>query len=383
MNNRWSILLLLFCVRTTMAFQFQAVAALSPFLIDNYALGLADIGLLIGLYLAPGVIIAIPGGAIAAWFGDKRVVTAALLMMFVGGVMTAVSSDWNLLLAGRVLAGAGGVLLNVVTTKMLVDWFAGREIATALAIFVNSWPIGIALALLVLPSAADAGNMSAAWWGVVAMIGASLCLFAALYRPPSNLEKVGASLKAIKLPVYPLFLAGLIWALYNTGLAMVFSFGPAFFIQQGWETAQAAGLISAFMIAFSIAVPFGGVVADRLGARDAVIFTSMLGFAVLIPIVLFGPTVLTVPAFIGAAVLFSFAAGPVMTLPSVVLSPEMRAFGMGVFFSIYYGMMMIAPRIAGSLADATGDVSSALLSGVAAALACVVSLWLFRRHVAA
>ncbi|MEP0565050.1 MAG: hypothetical protein ABJC64_11650, partial [Paracoccaceae bacterium] len=80
------------------------------------------------------------------------------------------------------------------------------------------------------------------------------------------------------------------------------------------------------------------------------------------------------------AVLFSFAAGPVMTLPSAVLSPEMRAFGMGVFFSIYYGVMMIAPRIAGSLADASGDVSTALLCGVAAALACIAALWLFRRN---
>ena len=36
-------------------------------------------------------------------------------------------------------------------TKMVTDWFAGKEIATAMAIFVNSWPAGVAVSLLALP----------------------------------------------------------------------------------------------------------------------------------------------------------------------------------------------------------------------------------------
>src|SRR5438552_2309859 len=34
---------------------------------------------------------------------------------------------------------------------MVADWFAGDEIATAMAIFVNSWLAGTALSLLTLP----------------------------------------------------------------------------------------------------------------------------------------------------------------------------------------------------------------------------------------
>src|SRR5439155_18257285 len=45
-------------------------------------------------------------------------------------------------MAGRLASGAGGVLLTVQLTKMGTDWFAGKEIATAMAIFVNSWPAG-------------------------------------------------------------------------------------------------------------------------------------------------------------------------------------------------------------------------------------------------
>ena len=118
----------------------------------QFGVGLADIGILIGLYFTPGVALALPGGAIGQKFGDKPTVLAALLLMLAGGLAMALSNSWTLQIAGRLVGGAGGVLLNVQMTKMVADWFAGKEIATAMAIFVNSWPAGIALSLLTLPS---------------------------------------------------------------------------------------------------------------------------------------------------------------------------------------------------------------------------------------
>ena len=106
MTNRWSILFVLFFARLTMAFQFQSVAALSPLIAEHYALGLADIGFLIGLYLAPGVVVAIPGGAIAARFGDKRIVMVSLLLMLAGGCLIGFVPGWTSLVAGRLLAGS-------------------------------------------------------------------------------------------------------------------------------------------------------------------------------------------------------------------------------------------------------------------------------------
>lgn len=381
-QNRWFILFVLFLARMTMAFQFQAIAALSPLIVQDYGLGLADVGLLIGLYLAPGVIVAIPGGAIAARFGEKYIVSLSMCLMLLGGILVSLATDWNTLVTGRMLAGIGGVILNIVMTKFLVDWFEGREIATAMAIFVNSWPVGIAAALVVLPQAAAIGGLSAAWWLINALVALGLLLFALFYTPPDTAKSVATEIKVSKLPIYTLTLASLIWALYNTALAMIFSFGPALFAQKGWTLADAAGVTSAFMFVFSLALPFGGVLADRWQARDAVISTSMLGFALLIPVVLYGPSELLLLSFLVAAAIFALAAGPIMTLPAVVLSPQSRAFGMGVFFSIYYGAMMIGPRIVGGLADATGDISVAFISGVVLSLVSLGALVLFRLAVA-
>jgi MFS family permease len=151
MRNRWFVLAVLFAVRLTMAFQFQSVAAVAPLLGQTFGVGLADIGTLIGLYFAPGVALALPGGAIGRKFGDKQTVLAALLLMLTGGLAMALSDSWAVQIAGRLISGAGGVMLNVQMTKIVADWFAGKEIATAMAVFVNSWPAGIALSLLVLP----------------------------------------------------------------------------------------------------------------------------------------------------------------------------------------------------------------------------------------
>ncbi len=172
MRNRWIILAVLFVVRLTMAFQFQSVAAVAPLLGSEFGVSLADIGILIGLYFTPGVALALPGGA----------VLGALILMLIGTLAMALSDSWSGQIAGRLVAGAGGVLLNVQMTKMVADWFAGREIATAMAIFVNSWPAGIALSLLTLPLIGTAYGVSAVYFAVAALIGFGLVLLAATYR---------------------------------------------------------------------------------------------------------------------------------------------------------------------------------------------------------
>src|SRR5712671_5237272 len=185
-HNRWIILAVLFVVRLTMAFQFQSVAAVTPLLGSEFGVSLANIGILIGLYFTPGLALALPGGAIGRRFGDKTAVFGALILMLIGTLAMALSDSWTGHIAGRLVAGAGGVLLNVQMTKMVADWFAGREIATAMAIFVNSWPAGIALSLLTLPLIGTAYGVSAVYLAVVALIAVALVLLAAAYRPPAK-----------------------------------------------------------------------------------------------------------------------------------------------------------------------------------------------------
>lgn len=382
MPSRWSILAVLFIARMTMSFQFQSVAVLSPLLVDSYGVSIADIGLLIGLYLTPGVVVAIPGGAIAARSGDKRIVSTSLILMLIGGAMIGWGPSWGWLIAGRVLAGAGGVVINIVMTKMLMDWFVGREISTAMGIFINSWPVGIALSLLTMPELAAIGGLDLAWAAVMAVIALGLFLFVMVYRPPETAAAPAVRITVTKLPMFALFLAASIWALYNAAFAMVFSFGPAFLNQRGWDLTSASSATSIFIIVVAISVPLGGILADRTGRRDAVIVASLLGYAVLLPLVLVAPTWAVPLLFVVVGLTFGLGAGPIVTLPSLILRPESRAFGTGVYYSIYYALMMAAPALAGVMADRFGSIGVAFILGSMMLVVGILGLGAFRRVVA-
>ena len=379
MEKRWQILFILFFARMTMSFQFEAVAALSPLIVQTYGVSIADIGLLIGLYLVPGVVVAIPAGAIAARFGDKRVIGLSMILMLIGGAMIGWCPSWNWWVAGRVLSGIGGVVINIVMTKLLMDWFVGREISTAMGIFINSWPLGIALSLLTMPGLAAIGGLPLAWAAVVSVIALGLLMFGAVYHAPPDAVAVATRIKVSRLPYLALFLAAAVWALYNAALLVVFSFGPAFLTQRGWELTLASSATSVFIIATAIAVPIGGIIADRTGRRNTVIVASLLGYALLLPFALVAPDGMVPVIFVGVGLIFGLGAGPIVTLPSVILKPEARAFGTGVYYSIYYALMMSAPTLGGAIAEGTGNLGATFIFGALLVVLAAGTLGLFRR----
>ena len=382
MRNRWGILAVLFLVRLTMAFQFQSVAAVAPLLGSEFGVSLADIGILIGLYFTPGVALALPGGAIGQRFGDKTTVLGALLLMLIGNLAMAYSDSWTGQIAGRLVGGAGGVLLNVQMTKMVADWFAGKEIATAMAIFVNSWPAGIALSLLTLPLIGTAYGVSAVYLAVAALIGLGLVLLAAAYRPPANSVTAAATSAGLDSnAAIAVIAAGLIWGLYNVGFAMIFSFGPSMLVERGWSISAAGSIISIVLWVAVVSVPLGGFVADRSGRPELILVAGCIVFAMLmVALPRSGAVVLTVAAL---GLICGQPAGPILSLPARVLQPATRAIGMGVFYTVYYAAMMLGPAVGGACAKWAGSADAAFDFGAAVLLACPVLLWGFNRIPAA
>lgn len=363
MTSPWAALVVLFTARLAMAFQYQVVASLGPLVMNRHGADLADLGVLISLYLLPGLVFPIPGGSIAQRFGDRRVVIGGLIVMILGGILMWQGQSWSLQITGRLLAGIGGVLLNVVMTKMVADWFTGRPVATAMAIFVNSWPAGIALALLILPLIAENGGLSLALAVPVLFSMIGLALVALLYTDPP--KRADASMRAAwprGLALSGIVLAGSVWGLYNAALAMVFAFGPAILMERGASLTEASGVSSMVLWLALISVPAGGAIADRIGRPDGVLLAGLAGFAACFALALAAPT-LAVFALMG--LICGLPAGPIMALPTRVLGPGTRAIGMGIFFTLYYLCMVVFPMLSGTLAEATGSADAAFLLGIA------------------
>jgi MFS family permease len=379
LRNRWFVVAILFSVRLTMAFQFQSVAAVAPLLGDAFGVSLADIGMLIGLYFAPGVALALPGGAIGHRFGDKQTVVAALLMMLIGGLAMALPSSWSVQIAGRLVSGAGGVMLNVQMTKMVADWFVGQEIATAMAIFVNSWPAGIALSLLTLPLIGTTFGIGAVYLAVAAFIALALFLFAIAYRVPAQVSvpSAAASPRLDRTALIAVITAGLMWGLFNVGFAMIFSFGPSMLVERGWSISAAGSVISIVVWLAVVSVPLGGFVADRTARPDFLLVTACIAFAV--AMIALPRSEAVVPIVTALGLIGGLPAGPIMSLPARVLKSGTRAIGMGIFYTLYYAAMMLGPVVAGAHAKWTGAAASAFDVGAAVLLACPVLLWGFNR----
>src|SRR5262245_35789478 len=359
MRSRWSILALLFAVRATMAFQFQSVAAVAPLLRSEFHLDLADIGLLIGLYLAPGTVLALPGGAIGQRLGDKPAVLAGTVLMLVGGLVMTLIHSWAGQVSGRLIAGTGGVLLSVLMTKMVADWFAGRELSTAMAIFINSWPAGLAISLLVLPPIGQVHGISGVYGSVLLLVIAGMLFLAFAYQPsavkapPSTTVSVNLD----RTTVMPLIFAALIWTFYNVGFALIFSFGPSMLVERGWSISSAGSTTSIVLWLAAVFGPLGGVIADQTKRQNLVLVAGWLVFATLLILATrLGPVF---PVIVALGIVSALPSGPIMSLPARVLSPEMRAVGMGLFYTIFYLGMMVGPAVGGSYASWVGTAGAA------------------------
>jgi predicted MFS family arabinose efflux permease len=381
MPNRWVMLLVLFVARTAMGFQFQSVASVAPLLVRDLAIDLALFGSLIGAWMLPGAVMAIPGGVLGGRFGDKRVALFGLILMVIGSAVTVGSHEYLTALAGRIVSGTGAVLLNVLLTKMAADWFGDRDLATAMGILVVSWPVGIGLALVVLGPLSVATSWTFALQTSTGVCVAALLLVALLYRDPAVSRTKAVRLRpASQLTRQELkfaSLSGAVWTFYNAAYIIVVSFAPLLLADRGLAAANAALISSAATWPLVVSVPLGGVLADRMGRGEAIMHACFLAMAVCMPFMLTAPSPLIMLAVIGIVV--GPAAGIIMAMPARVLRPEARSLGMGVYFTWYYVGMAALPGIAGWCRDLSGVAAAPLIfasSLVIIAIACAV---LFQR----
>ena len=360
---RWRILALLFATRVSLGLQFQTMGSVGADLSDAFGLDNARIGLMIGLFMAPGLFLVLPAGVLGRFASDRVLAGAGLAALALGGALSAMAGDPGILGLGRLVAGAGSLLAMLYLSKMVVDWFDGREIATAMSVFVMSWPLGIAM-----------GQVGHAWladtygWRMPFAAASAWCALAALaifalYRPPNDLPPASAGrIKGLLSREWALILcAGIAWGVFNAGYVVYLSFGPMMLEAQGLGAVAAASVISVGSWLMILSGAACGQIVDRFGRRETVLAICMAG-AVLALVLLSLPG-----AGLAASLLFGLVgmapAGVIMALAGQAVAPERRAFGMGVFFTVYYAIMTASPPVAGWILDRTGAPDGAILFG--------------------
>jgi MFS family permease len=158
-------------------------------------------------------------------------------------------------------------------------------------------------------------------------------------------------------------LAGIAWGAFNAGYVVYLSFGPSMLEAQGMGLMAAASVISVGSWLMILSGAACGQIVDRFGRRETVLAVCMAG-AILALMLLGRPG-----AGLAASLLFGLVgmapAGVIMALAGQAVAPERRAFGMGVFFTVYFIVMTASPPVAGWIFDRTGAPDGAILFGAA------------------
>ena len=378
-DRRWLILLCLFLGRTSLGVQFQSLVSVGEQVSGELGLSYAELGTLIGGMFLPGLVLAFPTGYLARIMSDRAAATLGLACVAGGGAVAVLLPGFEGISAGRLLSGVGFVICSLYFTKMVADWFAGREMAAAMGMLTMSWPAGIAISQVTHGGIGEAFGWQTAIWTATAYGAAMAALVWLSYRRPAHAAEASQAKGEMRLTRREWKLtaaAALCWAGFNAGYAVYLAFAPLVLIVRGVDpvTANETASIASWLMMLSL--PLGGILADWSKRPGWVLYIGMV--TVIAAHFLLPLEGWTVAAAIAYGLIGMAPAGAIMALTGQAMAPERRAFGMAVFYSAMYPITALAPISGGWLYDLTGDVRSALAVGTALFVMTIISYTAFR-----
>jgi len=334
------------------------------------------------------LVLSVLGGALAARYGPRVVITVGLTVAAAGMLLTGLANSFATAAVWRVVTGIGSGASNVPAMGLLAAWFVQRRRGMAAGIGVT----GSSLALIVLGFLVPHLLSAYGWngwricWFIFAGItlGLAVLAFMILRNCPSELgllpigatgESTTITAKVRELNWGRVYRSGVVWHLgliyvaYGFSYIIYMTFFTKYLIAEGGYTQESAGRL--FMLMGWLSLLCGliwGSVSDRLGRKTALVIVYIIhSFA-------FGLFALwpSPPGFIISAVLFGLSAWSIPAIMAAtcgdLLGPRLAPAGLG-FVTLFFGIGQAAgPSVAGIIADAGHSLSPALLLAAGVAL---------------
>jgi len=380
--QRWIMLAILFLVRLAMGYQFQSIASVSSQLVAEFGFSYAEVGTLIGFFLLPGIIVAIPSGLLTRSTADKNLLMIGAGAMIVGAMIIGFGNTPTAIYSGRLVTGIGGTIFNVILTKMVTEWFFEKEIMTALGVMLTAWPIGIALGLVTQGVIAEGFGWQAVMHATAIVAFVALVLTATAYRDAPTAGLAESTRLKFGLPTREFVHVSIVavaWTMFNAALVVAVSFAPDALTAHGHDPASARFATSLIMWVTLISLPLGGRLMEVVGHVSLLIVSTMALAMGATMAIIFG----WFPewSFVAFGLFFGIPGGALMALSAEAVSPANRGAGLGIFYTWYYVGMTVAPPIAGWSRDLTGEPAAPLVITVAmfaAVIAAVAALRLLQ-----
>jgi nitrate/nitrite transporter NarK len=200
---RWSMMVIVSTLMAANYFFYDVLSPLKSILQEHLNISSGDYGMIVGFYAFPNtfLLMAILGGIILDKLGIRPTGLLFAVFMLIGATLTAygasdiyrhggigyhmMGSFWTsyspevkMMSLGMLIFGLGAETSIVVTSKVLVKWFKGYEIALAFAINLGIARIGSAMAFNFSPRLVREGFWTLPiWFGVMLLFIGFLMFF--------------------------------------------------------------------------------------------------------------------------------------------------------------------------------------------------------------
>jgi len=354
-----------------------------PAMRDALALSDGQMGLLAGIGLTAYLVCSTPAGALATRFGTRRVVVAGLLGTAAGLAGTGFANGFLGAAVGQALVGASGPAAIVPVLAIGGRWVRPAFRGRATGLVVAGGGVGLLLAGLLVPALLAPGDASAwrrAWWGLASgslVAAAVAALF--LRDPPDPLRNASLPSARTAYRSAAVWRLAIVFGMYGVSYIVYGTFFVAHVQRQGLD-ATTAGQLWSFAGLLAIGSGFlGGVLADRLGPRVAlVVLFTIQGTGLLILVRGDGTAWYAISALLYGISLWGFPSA-VSKAATDLVGPAVAPAALGLLVTIFAAGQAGAPIVVGVLASSFGSLVPGLLLGVVADLAGALGAYWVRQ----
>lgn len=382
-----TVVMVVFCALGLARFGYTSIL---PSMQEALGLTNTQTGLLQSWNLLGYMLTVAGAGALAARRGPRAVITAALLVVALGMILTGVVADFSAACVGRFLAGVGGAAGNVPAMALLAAWFAPRRrgVASGLGVAGSSLALmvtGPLIPVLVARGGPDGWRLGWFVLGGLTLVGAVLAGVLLRNQPAEKgLRAVGESDGRVAPPSAgpmagapdwrSVYRSRLLWHLAGIYFAFGFSYiiYSTFFVRhltaEAGFSAAAAGRVWFYIgLVSALSGLCWGAVSDRWGRRLALLCVFGIQGAAFAALGL-RPTAWVVSA---SATLFALTAWSVpalmATLCGDLFGARLAPAALGWITMVFGLGQVLGPYAAGRLADASQSFGPAFVLAAAVA----------------
>jgi sugar phosphate permease len=338
----------------------MGLPALGPALRDQFALSLAQVGLVFSAVAAGVCVTLLPWGMLTDRIGERPVMAGGLAAFALAIGATAFSPTYPALLAGMFLAGGMGASATGASGRAVMGWFTRAERGMALGIRQMALPLGGAVGSLALPRLAGAGGLQAALLTVsgIALMAAFAAVLLMREAPPARATGIPAP--EVERPTHDprQWRLGAASGLLVVGQSALLGFIVLFLHDvRGLSIAAAAGALAGLQLLGAAARILAGHRSDRDGLRIPLLRRIAAVDGVLLAscaVLTQAPGALLYPILLSAGVVAMCWNGLAFTAAAEIAGRRRAGTAMGLQNTIVSVGGAVAPTAFGALVHAAG-----------------------------